>query len=472
MRERNHPGMVAHMTDPDASLSADVSSQSQSSAIDLTGRELADGRYHVQSRLGGGSMGFVYRALDRRLDAPVVIKTPTLARLESENFLRRFYQESKFLVRLRHPHIISILDVGEVDKVPFFVMQFVGGGSLEDKQKRKGKRQPMSRKTLARWLPQVASALDFMHAEGYVHRDVKPGNILFDDHGNPYLSDFGLSKILAPEDETDSGQTAAGAVVGTPNYVAPELVLGRSFDGHADQYSLAITVYEILTGQVPFQGPSASATMVNQVSQKAGDPRKLNSRIPEGLALAILKGMSKKQENRFDSCTQFAEVVLEQSRDANSESSESWLASGATLVADGPQFESHGKSKISKGQAACKGCQTKLAIRKEFAGRKGKCKQCGMRMAIAKNLKNVEFFVPLDPRVTPSKSADDEFSLIFAQKAFGFEFDATTAMVIVSVLMALILAGGGLAFVLSQKDAEAERNEAAGQSKIYVEGHK
>lgn len=444
-------------------------SQSQVAAWNLSGKLLAGGRYEVVSQLGGGSMGFVYRATDRNLNAPVVIKTPTLARLENAGFRRRFTQESQFLVSLRHPHVITIMDVGEEDGIPFFVMQFVGGGSLEDKQRRQGKRMPMSRSSLRHWLPQIAAALDFIHAQGYVHRDIKPGNILFDTHRNPYLSDFGLSKLLTAEAETDSGQTAAGAVVGTPNYVAPEIVLGREFDGQADQYSLAITVFEVLTGKAPFEGPSASATMVNQVSQKAPNPAEINPRISESLAEVILKGMAKRRSSRFDSCTEFADAVLRAADRSDNSSSESWLASGTTHFVDVPEFLSQGKAKIAQGRVSCLGCQTRLLIKSAYAGRKGKCNQCGMRMSISKNLKNVEFFVPFDADSKPSASADREFSLIFSQKAFGMEFDISTALIIIAGLLVMIIVGGTLALTMAQYDPDMEMQRKTDTTKIRSE---
>ncbi|MCA8991484.1 MAG: serine/threonine protein kinase [Planctomycetaceae bacterium] len=449
--------------------SAPSISNSQITSLDLTGKYLAGGRYEVQRQLGGGSMGFVYRAIDHNLDSTVVIKTPTIARLQDENFLWRFQAESRFLVKLRHPHIISILDVGIENNLPFFVMQYVAGGALEDKQKRNGRRVPMSRKSLPRWLPQIASALDFMHAQGCVHRDVKPGNILFDKHGNPYLSDFGLSKVLADDPETDSGQTAAGAVIGTPNYVAPELVLGREFDGHVDQYSLAITVFEVLTGKVPFQGPSASATMVNQVSQKPPNPCELNPKISTDLAKVILKGMAKKPENRFESCSEFADAILARLEDVNDSSAERWITSSEMQLNEAPQFVSYGKSKVKQNRVACKGCSTKLVVKPDFAGKKGKCNTCGMRMAISKNLKTVEFFVPFDNNTKVSESADHQFSMVFSQRAFGMEFDAQSAMMIVASLILVIVIGSIAAFTFSLYDRDQEQSDNMNRTKIYSE---
>eukprot|EP01025_Chloroclados_australasicus_P046107 TRINITY_DN5087_c4_g1_i2.p4 TRINITY_DN5087_c4_g1~~TRINITY_DN5087_c4_g1_i2.p4 ORF type:complete len:170 (+),score=14.81 TRINITY_DN5087_c4_g1_i2:387-896(+) len=154
-------------------------------AADLVGQSIAGERYRVDKILGTGSMGHVYLALDVRLDAPVVVKVPTSARLADPEFHERFLRESQFLVKLSHPAIVKVLDIGELDEgghdVPFFVMQYVDGGSLRDRMRGKDRRiRPMRPHTLNRWLPQVAEALDFMHARKCVHRDVKPANILFE----------------------------------------------------------------------------------------------------------------------------------------------------------------------------------------------------------------------------------------------------------------------------------------------------
>lgn len=439
----------------------------ESNGIDLTGQYIA-GRYQVVGLLGRGSMGYVYRALDQNLQTDVVLKIPSETRRKHVGFLQRFRQESKFLVQLRHPHIISILDVGQFDEVPFFVMQYVAGGALDTQLRGKqGKRRILSPRTLQKWLPQIAAALDFMHAQDCIHRDVKPANILFDRGGNPYLSDFGLSKILLTAEE-DSSSTAAGAVIGTPNYVAPELVLGKEFDGSADQYSLAISVYETLTGVLPFEGATASATMVNQVRNRPQDPREINPRIPNELAEVILRGMSKRADRRYPSCSDFADACLEALNSSEaSNSSESWLSSGATTIShDVPQFIPDARRKVKQGRVKCKGCETPLAIPSKLAGKKGRCGKCGQRMQVARNAKNVEFYVPLDPSLKPSASQDAEFAFVFSQKAFGYEFNAMQALSVVGVLLTLIIVGSVVATIFLQHDPDAAKANRVNQGQM------
>ena len=277
-------------------------------AADLVGQRIAGDRYQVEKVLGVGSMGHVYCATDTRLNAKVVVKVPTSARLADPEFHERFLRESQFLVQLSHPAIVKVLDIGELDQggtvVPFFVMQYVDGGSLRDRMRGKDRRiRPMRPHTLNRWLPQVAEALDFMHARKCVHRDVKPANILFDAESHPFMSDFGLSKLMsgksADSDDANSELTGAGAIVGTPNYVAPEIVLGQTYSGSADQYSLACTVYEVLCGRPPLEGPSASATMVNQTAKKPTPLHQVQKGIPVGLAKVVHKALAKDPNSRF-----------------------------------------------------------------------------------------------------------------------------------------------------------------------------
>ena len=145
-------------------------------------------------------MGFVYRALDKNLDADVVNKVPRRSMLDDPEFAGRFAREIRSLVKLSHPGIVKVTDVGEHDGVPFAVMQDLSGGSLEDYAAAERTDEAVRFLPLggsSDWLPGVAAALDFVHAQGYVHRDVKPGNILFDAHGHVYLSDFGVAKVMA-----------------------------------------------------------------------------------------------------------------------------------------------------------------------------------------------------------------------------------------------------------------------------------
>ncbi|CAK9111356.1 Serine/threonine-protein kinase PksC [Durusdinium trenchii] len=454
-------------------------SQSQIGRIDFSGQALSNGRYKVQDRLGAGSMGYVYKAFDKNLQTEVVLKIPTLARLEQPEFLSRFRQESKFLVRLSHPHIVSILDVGEHDGVPFFVMQFVGGGSLEDRQfDRNGRKQALSLDSLKTWLTGVASALDFMHAQGCIHRDVKPGNILFDQHGNAYLSDFGLSKVILASEEDSSSMTAAGAVVGTPNYVAPEIVLGKPYDGRADQYSLATTVYELLTGRIPLEGPTASATMVNQTTKRPANPSEVNPEITPVLAKVILRGLSKQAENRYRTCAEFAEEVIRAASSGTenkSGSSQSWIRGGSTAVSPRPKYVVAAVSKGQAGRVPCPGCGKELVLRPAHAGKRGKCVQCGGRIAISRDLTELQLLEQANSATSqihnPSRSElSDDFDMVLGQELFGYRLTKRQSIWLAVGMFVLTVGGIALATGWSLSNEFIRDKRDVGFAKISQEG--
>lgn len=280
------------------------------SRADKLGANLSHGRYQVRSKLGEGGMGFVYRAWDLNLETDVVIKVPRPAMLEEPGFAKRFAEEIRALVKLSHPHIVKVLDVGSSEGLTFAVMDFLSGGSLEDRRGGHGA-QPMPPASLRGWLPQVAGALDFVHGKNYVHRDVKPANILFDASGNAYLSDFGVVKALAGHDGGDKEQslTGTGLVLGTPHYMAPELVLGQAFDGRIDQYALAVTIYEVLAGRRPIDAPSPGAVLVQQTLQQPMPLTQLCA-VSEQLSQAVARGLAKDPRHRFASCSALKDAVL------------------------------------------------------------------------------------------------------------------------------------------------------------------
>jgi hypothetical protein len=278
------------------------------------GLKLSNDRFVVSEPLGFGGMGLVYLARDTHLNCNVVIKTPR-PDMFSGSAIARFKREICSLVHLAHPHVVHILDVGEHDGLPFVVLQYLSGGSLRERQKvsRDNKTEPMPLETLCDWLDPIADALDFIHEQGFVHRDVKPDNILFDPHGHPYLTDFGVAKLLAADEHgcAVTNVTSTGAMVGTPFYMPPELIQGQTFDGRADQYALAVTVHELLAGKVPFDGDFRAAILMAHTSSQAPLLSEVVQSIPRGLADAVKQALAKKPEDRFPDCRSFAGAVLE-----------------------------------------------------------------------------------------------------------------------------------------------------------------
>ncbi len=207
----------------------------------------------------------------------------------------------------------------------------------------------MPPQSLLDWLPEIAKALDFVHSQRHIHRDVKPANILFDRHGNAFLGDFGIIKGLVAEDADwrANSLTAPGFLVGTPSYVAPEIVMGKPFDGRVDQYSLAMTVHEVLSGSNCMEGPTPSATVVNQTMVTPPALTELIPGIPVPASDAILRGLAKNPAERFENCVSLAHEILTALPEGNKSSgllklgnmSTPSASKPATIFLDGPDLE-------------------------------------------------------------------------------------------------------------------------------------
>ncbi|HKI31593.1 MAG TPA: S41 family peptidase [Gemmataceae bacterium] len=339
-------------------------------AASWVGVLLAQGRYQVVAPIGSGGMGHVYRARDRNLGCDVVIKVPRAPLLADDpEFAGRFAREVRTLVQLAHPHIVKISDVGEHDGLPFAVMQFLTGGSLRDRQRSAtGGAQRSSRPVgLHDWLPAVAAALDYMHGQGYLHRDVKPDNILFDAHDTAHLSDFGIAKALGDgrKDRRATVLTCTGMVLGTPTYMAPELVLGEPCDGRADQYALAVTVYELLSGGPPFVGATPAAVILAQTTQPPPPLGAIVPGLPQGLVAAVERGLRRDPRERFESCGAFARAVLDS------------LPRGVVAAPAARARPVVPAETAARGASACPGCHKRFYLPATSQGKKVRCPSCG-----------------------------------------------------------------------------------------------
>jgi hypothetical protein len=330
------------------------------------GQRLCDGRFEVSARLGEGGMGFVYLAHDQQQQHDVVIKVPRQQMLDDPEFAARFQREVRSLVRLVHDHIVKVVDVGEYEGKPFAVLDFLPGGSLRDRldgllDARAGGRPA---EELRRWLPGIAAALDFCHQNQCVHRDVKPDNILFDAAERAYLSDFGIAKVLGTGGRSKmTVMTAAGVVLGTPQYMAPEIIMGQPFDGRADQYALAVTVYEAVSGRLPIDGATPAAVMVQQTTQTPLPLDKVSRGVPRALAAAVAKALAKAPPERFRTCADFAEAALAALLPAGARpGTAAEPAVGGTLV---------GTPVVN-----CPRCKKLYRLRTEMLGKQVRCQRC------------------------------------------------------------------------------------------------
>src|ERR671911_1071735 len=250
--------------------------------------------YRIEERIGRGGMGVVYRAehLNLRRRAAIKIIAPDLA--ESEGFRERFTREARIAAALQHPNIVTVYDAGEVDGILYLAMQYIEGNDLAAMLRKDGRLRPYRAIDVIR---QVASALDAAHAQGLIHRDVKPANVLIEGR-TAFLTDFGLTKRM---DGTRTQLTKAGDVVGTIHYVAPEQIEGGRVDPRTDVYSLGCLVYHCLTGELPFARDTDVAVIYAHLSEEPPRVTSARPELPGGLDAVIAKALEKAPERRFQS---------------------------------------------------------------------------------------------------------------------------------------------------------------------------
>jgi serine/threonine protein kinase len=252
------------------------------------------GPYLVVERAGVGGMAEVWKAYQPGLDRFVAIKVLPRHLASQPGFVERFRREALAVSRLDHPNILAVHDFGEQDGFTYMVTPFVAGGTLAQHLGR-----PWAIAEVQRFLDPLAAALDYAHQAGIVHRDVKPSNVLISDQGRVLLSDFGVARVL----ESSPALTAAGTLVGTPAYMAPEQVEGRGAGPACDLYSLGIILYEALTGRVPFQADTPLAVALAHIQRPIPLPRSVNPAITEATQAVLLKALAKSPTDRYASAT-------------------------------------------------------------------------------------------------------------------------------------------------------------------------
>ncbi|MFO3796342.1 MAG: serine/threonine-protein kinase, partial [Anaerolineales bacterium] len=261
------------------------------------------GRYEIQGELGRGGMAIVYRAYDPVFEREVAVKVLPSHLIEDPQFRKRFEREARIVAQLEHPAIVPVYDVGEDDGQLFFVMRYMSGGSLSDRLK-KG---PLSLQETLSLLEHLAPALDAAHAKGIVHRDLKPANILFDASGMPYLSDFGIAKVLSGQQTTLTGDF----IVGTPAYISPEQAQGKPIDGRSDIYSLGAILYHMLSGKPPYQADTPMSLALKHITEPPPDILQVNPSLPPALAALIRKAMAKDPGERFATASEMVRALRE-----------------------------------------------------------------------------------------------------------------------------------------------------------------
>ena len=257
------------------------------------------GRYEIISELGQGAMGVVYKAIDPLIERTVAIKTIKLdlSREELANFEERFYREAKSAGRLSHPNIVTIYDVGKSDNSAYMAMEFLEGQLLREVL---DAHTALSIDKIVDIAAQVADGLAYAHENGIVHRDIKPANIMLVRDGVAKIMDFGIAQMPT------GSRTLAGTVLGSPKYMAPEQVIGKLVDGRSDLFALGVMLYEMLTGESPFDGDNINTIMYRILNETPVPPKSLTPRIPEVFNYIVAKALAKEPGERYQSAKELA----------------------------------------------------------------------------------------------------------------------------------------------------------------------
>ena len=257
------------------------------------------GRFEVIEELGHGGMGTVYRVLDRSIDEEIALKLLKPEVALDATVIERFKNELKLARKITHKHVCRMYDLNEENGIPYITMEYVPGEDLKSLVARAGK---LSIEKAVTFAIQMGEGLAEAHKLGVVHRDLKPQNIMIDREGDVHIMDFGIARMVSASELTEKG-----VMIGTPHYMSPEQALGEGVDQRTDIYALGVILYEMVTGQVPFQGDSALSIAVKHKSEIPPESSwRLNSQVPEFLSRLILKCMQKNKESRYQNALELS----------------------------------------------------------------------------------------------------------------------------------------------------------------------
>jgi formylglycine-generating enzyme required for sulfatase activity/tRNA A-37 threonylcarbamoyl transferase component Bud32 len=260
------------------------------------------GKFEILETLGQGGYGIVYRVKDTILNVERALKVLHPVLLADPTFIERFKREAQIMARLDHPHIVPVYDMDQISEHVYISMRYVAGGSLKEILKQEGR---LSFDRSLEITKQIASALEYAYQqpEKLIHRDIKPSNILFEKDGSVRLSDFGFAKALSSADSISL--SASGGMIGTPNYMAPEIWRGKGATAATDVYSLACVFYEMITGEMLFPGESPPEIMTSHMLDGPQFPEKWKKDIPEGIDDVLRQSMAREAKQRYDSAIIF-----------------------------------------------------------------------------------------------------------------------------------------------------------------------
>lgn len=290
------------------------------------------GSYEIVEKLGRGGMATVYKGRHLRLDRYDAIKVLHPMLNDDDSFLRRFYREAKLIAQLKHPHIVPVHDFNEHEGQPYLVMRLVEGDTLKERMMR----GPLSKAEILHITQAVGEGLDYAHEQGILHRDIKPSNIMLTANNGVYITDFGLARMTQAVDSTLSQDM----IMGTPKYISPEQAMGnQKLDGRTDLYSFGIVLYELVTGQAPFQSETTYSIIHMQIFEPPPPPSSLNGNISTEMEAVLLKALAKEPSDRYDSC----DDLIQAFRSAFDTMPEEFAPTGPIVT---PQYTPSGTTKV------------------------------------------------------------------------------------------------------------------------------
>lgn len=263
------------------------------------------GPYQIISQVGQGGMATVYKAYHAAMDRYVAIKVLPYQFMHDSVFLGRFQQEVHLIAKLEHAHILPVYDFGESEGLPYLVMRFLDGGTLKNRMRSRSQdvvdRPDLSMVEIDHIFTQIADTLSYAHDQGVIHRDIKPSNIMLDHRGDVFLTDFGIAKLV----ESTIEFTSTGNVTGTPFYMSPEQAQGQKVDQRSDVYSLGVVLYEMLTGQVPYEAETSLAVILKKLQEPLPQPSSINPAISPIMEAVVRKALEANPAQRFNTIQEF-----------------------------------------------------------------------------------------------------------------------------------------------------------------------
>jgi len=260
----------------------------------MIGKEI--GPYRITGKIGQGGMGIVFKGFHVKLEQEVAIKVLAPEFSQDPAMRDRFIHEAKIQAKISHPNVVNVFNYVEEDGNLFLVMEYIRGDTLENRLKRDGRLPNAATVCIS-----MLSALDFMHARGIIHRDIKPGNIMFLEDGSVKVMDFGIAKVAG-----EKGQTKTGMRLGTLWYMSPEQIRGEEASVSSDLYSVGVTLYQMATGRIPFGGDSEYKVMKAHLEEKPVPPWEIDPHISRDMGRIILKAIAKERKDRYQSARDFA----------------------------------------------------------------------------------------------------------------------------------------------------------------------